>query len=81
MAIHSSVLAWRIPWTKKAGGLQFVGLQRVGHDSHTHTHTRTHNFLISITTSNLFLVLLWKVDLSPLGELFHPPAYLVPSLC
>ena len=49
--------------------------------THTHTHTRTHNFLISITTSNLFLVLLWKVDLSPLGELFHPPAYLVPSLC
>ena len=32
MAIHSSVLAWRIPWTEKPGGLQFVGLQRVGHD-------------------------------------------------
>ena len=25
MAIHSSILAWRIPWTEKPGGLQFVG--------------------------------------------------------
>ena len=26
------ILAWRIPWTEKAGGLQTVGLQRVGHN-------------------------------------------------
>ena len=32
MATHSSILAWRIPWTEKPGGLQFVGLQRVGHN-------------------------------------------------
>ena len=32
MATHSSILAWRIPWTKESGGLQSVGLQRVGHD-------------------------------------------------
>ena len=32
MAIHSSILAWRIPWTEEPGGLQFTGLQRVGHD-------------------------------------------------
>ena len=32
MAIHSSILAWRSPWTEKPGGLQSVGLQRVGHD-------------------------------------------------
>ena len=32
MAAHSSVLAWRIPWTEKAGGLQSMGLHRVGHD-------------------------------------------------
>ena len=31
MAIHSSVLAWRSPWTEEPGGLQSVGLQRVGH--------------------------------------------------
>jgi len=32
MSIHSSILAWRIPWTEEPGGLQSVGLQRVGHD-------------------------------------------------
>ena len=32
MAPHSSILAWRIPWTEEPGGLQCMGLQRVGHD-------------------------------------------------
>ena len=32
MASHSSILAWEIPWTEEPGGLQFMGLQRVGHD-------------------------------------------------
>ena len=32
MATHSSILSWRIPWTKESGGLQFIGLQRVEHD-------------------------------------------------
>ena len=32
MAIHSSILAWRIPWTEEPGGLQSIRLQRVGHD-------------------------------------------------
>ena len=32
MATHSSILAWRIPWTEKSGGLQYTGLQRVGHN-------------------------------------------------
>ena len=32
MATHSSVLAWRIPWTAGPGGLQSTGLQRVGHN-------------------------------------------------
>ena len=32
MALHSSVLAWRIPWIEELGGLQFMGLQRVRHD-------------------------------------------------
>ena len=32
MATHSSILAWRIPWTEGPGGLQFMGSQRVGHD-------------------------------------------------
>ena len=32
MATHSSILAWRILWTEQPGGLQSMGLQRVGHD-------------------------------------------------
>ena len=32
MATHSSILARRIPWTEEPGGLQSIGLQRVGHD-------------------------------------------------
>ena len=32
MATHSSVVAWRIPWTEEPGGLQSIGLQRVRQD-------------------------------------------------
>ena len=44
MAMHSSILAWRIPWTEEPGRLQFMGLQESGMTewcvrAHTHTHT------------------------------------------
>ena len=32
MITHSSILAWRIPWTEEPGGLQLVGSERVGRD-------------------------------------------------
>ena len=32
MTTHSSILAWRIPWTEEPGGLQSMGLQTVGHN-------------------------------------------------
>ena len=32
MATHSSILAWKTPWTEEPGGLQSMGLQRVGHN-------------------------------------------------
>ena len=35
MVTHSSILAWRIPWTEDPGRLKSMGLQRVGHDSAT----------------------------------------------
>ena len=31
-ATHSSILAWKIPWTEEPGGLQLMGSHRVGHD-------------------------------------------------
>ena len=45
MAIHSSILAWRVAWTEKNGGLQSVESQRVGHDWVTTTPvlTREHH--------------------------------------
>ena len=40
MAAHSSILAWKIPWTEEAGGLQSMGSQRIRLDWMTeHTHT------------------------------------------
>ena len=45
MATHSSILAWRIPWTGKAGVLQSMGWQRVGYNWVTkHTHSWQFNF-------------------------------------
>ena len=41
MATHSSILAWRIPWTEERGRLQSIVSQRVGHDRATNTHTHT----------------------------------------
>ena len=44
MAIHSSILAWEIPWTEEPGGLQSMGLQsqiRLSVQEHTHTHVHT----------------------------------------
>ena len=49
MTTHSSILAWKIPWTEEPGRLQSMGSQRVGHETEnteasarTHTHTHTH---------------------------------------
>ena len=48
MATHSSILAWRIPWTVEPGGLQSIESQIVGHDWATkiHTHTNTNTQLL-----------------------------------
>ena len=47
MATHSSVLAWRIPWTEEPGGPQSRGLQRVGHDWMTkHKPTDLHGLKV-----------------------------------
>ena len=40
MATHSSILAWGIPWMGDPGGLQSMGLQRVGHDRATNSAWR-----------------------------------------
>ena len=45
MAIHSSILAWTIPWTEEIGGLQSMGSQIVTHDWATNTTTTTTTLL------------------------------------
>ena len=42
IATHSSLLAWKIPWTEEPGGMHSMRSQRVGHDS-TYTHTECFN--------------------------------------
>ena len=45
IAIHSSILAFRIPWAEKLGGLQSMGLQRVRHDRARNTFTFTLSYI------------------------------------
>ena len=45
MATHSSILAWRIPWTEEPGRLQSIGSQRVRHYGATNIFTFTHSFI------------------------------------
>ena len=53
MATHSSILAWRGPWTEESGRLQSVGSKRVRHDRAT-THSTAHSD--SIRTQNRPLI-------------------------
>ena len=57
MAPHSSTLAWKIPWMEEAGGLQFMGSPRVGHDS--------------VTSLSLFTFMHWRRKWQP-TPLFLP---------
>ena len=41
VATHSDIIPWEVPWTEAPGGLQSMGVQRVGHNR-THVHVRTH---------------------------------------
>ena len=45
-ATHSSIHAWRIPWTEEPGGLQPMGSQRVGHDWVTNTYLLSYTFFV-----------------------------------
>jgi len=53
VATHSSVLVWEIPWTEEPGGLQSMGLQRVGHNTHTTHATDGHTFNTHTTHTQL----------------------------
>ena len=46
-ATHSSILAWKIPWTERPGGLQSMGSQRVRHDLATFTYNHIYPYIYS----------------------------------
>ena len=50
VATHSCILAGKIPWTEEPGGLQSIGLQRVGHDLVTEQEQMEHNAWHTIGT-------------------------------
>ena len=62
-AIHSSILAWTIPWTEEPGSLQSMGSQRVGHNR---THTAQKLCCIIMSEGRFSQV---KSE-SPVGEVF-----------
>ena len=85
MAIHSSILAWRIPWTEEPGWPQSMGSQRVRHDWETHTSrmgSKLHLFLCVWTNMHSVYLegacsqnveLSWSSSLSPLVEKLGKP--------
>ena len=80
MATHSSIFAWRIPWTEEPGGLPSTGLQRVGHDWSTSLHfTSLHLLLLilllfffptHISSCQLLLVITLSTSENPLSVKF-----------
>ena len=62
---HSSILAWRIPWTEQPGGLWSMGLQRVRHAEHRH------HMYVCRALSLLWPTLCDPTDCSPPGSSAH----------
>ena len=53
MVTQSSILTWRIPWTAEPGGLQSIGLQRVGHNGSNLAHMHTYVGMITSSEKEL----------------------------
>ena len=71
MATHSSILAWRIPWTEEPGGLQSTGLQRVGHDwatSHAHTQSWSQEMNFSASGYLCLFTEVWTLGTNSIQE-------------
>ena len=64
MATHSSILAWRIPWTDDPGGLQSTGLQGVEHDWVTSLHFTSVQYAVSKLVKLLSRVQLFPIPLT-----------------
>ena len=60
MATHSSILAWRIPWTEELGGLLSIGSVKSqtlkSAHAHTHTHPRSVNHRANLTACQMITI-------------------------
>ena len=92
MATHSTILAWRIPWTEEPGRLQSTGSQIVRHDwgTNTHTHDCIYRLIASVLFSGLSLFILtlklsqvWSIEapsrLFPEKAMAFPTPVLLPG--
>ena len=70
MATHSSILAWKIPWTEETGSLQSMGLQRVGHDLATKQAVQLLLILQLLTLLSLCLAFQTELGAYPFITIF-----------
>ena len=66
MATHSSILAWKISWTEKPGGLQSMGSQNIGHGWATNILSLSYCYLLSVCLIYFFspVLMIWKTHFS-----------------
>ena len=62
VATHSSILAWRIPWTEEPDGLQSMGLHRVGHDCNDLATAIIEGIFSSLLDTGLFSIIASKTE-------------------
>ena len=70
MATHTSIFAWRIPWSEEHGGLQSMGSQRVGHDWMTNTLSFSRKSSLQGKIALFFTLIYHQVSSSRIYHLF-----------
>ena len=70
MATHSSIFAWELQWTEEPGGLQPMGLQRVGHNLATKQQLYLFTKFLSAFPHKLFLIAEYYSAVEAQGEFF-----------
>ena len=75
MATHSSILAWRIPWTEEPGELQSTGSQRVVHNwsnlAHTHFYNTFPSYFLAKSSTTILLIRSQICNIISITELKH----------
>ena len=89
MATHPSILAWRIPWTEKPGGLRYLGLQRAGHFHFTLSNFHLHFtlekdgpvvFFAFVIHSDKYFMIVYSSCLNNIWYFVHGPIIFTTSV-